>query len=173
MILFFFVSYAFGAFTSKCAFTHCSVNSYNAETTSISSKNTLGIVIMSSDWVFHSSWMKLLQDLCPDAAMRGRESERERVLALLFLALENTCSSSQIKPELIRIIGMYYMNSVLCWIFPSTPCWKRVLSFCTLEIRVKLCVHPAQMSFFSPFFLSQSSTSSCFFPSLFPPRMDH
>ena len=80
----------------------------------------------------------------------------KRVLALLFLASEKTCSSSQVKPELIRIIGMCYMKSISWRIFLSTPCWKQdcLLSFaCTQLIHL--------------FFLLQSSKSSCFSPLYF------
>lgn len=85
----------------------------------------------------------------------------ERVLALLFLALEKSCSSSQIKPELIRIIGMYYIYSILCWIFPSTPCWKHVWRVWGPGMHVKprtqlKHIFPAaefkeQLFFFAPF----------------------
>lgn len=79
-------------------------------------------------------------------------------MALLFLALEKICSSSQIKPELIRIIGMYYMNSIFWWIFPSTPCWKGILSgCCSSGTHVKLSTQLKHL-----FFLMQSSKSSCF-----------
>lgn len=120
---------------------HCSRNTSEAEKGSTTScNNTLGIVIVSWDSVFHSSRMKPHQDLRLDAATR--------VLALLFLDLEKTCSSLQINPELIRIMGMYYMNSILRWIFPASPLLETCLSsICSLGIHVKLWLQPTQTSF--------------------------
>lgn len=52
----------------------------------------------------------------------------------------------KIKSKLIRIIGIYYINSVLQWIFPSTPCRKHVLPICSLWMHANLHLLSSQTS---------------------------
>lgn len=52
----------------------------------------------------------------------------------------------KIKSKLIRIIGIYYMNSALQWIFPSTPCRKHVLPICSLWMHANLHLLSSQTS---------------------------
>lgn len=57
--------------------------------------------------VFHPYRMKLLQDLSVDA-----ETRKHFLSSLLFLALEKTLLSSPSKPELIRIIEKWILDSL-------------------------------------------------------------